>query len=269
MSNSNSNTCVRFIMSAGLRSEHWAGLSTRGQLCTAVNVHRKEMPLDSVSGHLASQWSTAVVQLCIFTTWPYIISIWLDHFVLPESQFSQPKYWSYPSRITYSKTSQSVQMFSNVTGSFMHSVTICILLRIISIVSLVSDSAVFFFSLMQTVNQVGNIFHTMPSPVRVQDPSSPTLTDKTRCLWTNTASTSLEQDNLLSCLTSSNTRVSAFTPAFQGGETSFAWVIAWHGSLVRHSDEPTLGREDRCWTTGLRTCRSGSCISIVLHNIRR
>lgn len=110
---------------------------------------------------------------------------------------------------------------------------------------------------MHTVNQVESIFHTMPSPVSVQDPSSSTLTDKTLF------STSFEQDNLLSCLTSSITRMSAFTPALQGGETSFIWVIAWHESLIRHSAEPTLCREDRCWTTGLHTYRSGSCISIV------
>lgn len=181
----------------------------------------------------------------------------------PESQFSQPKYRSYPSRITYSKTSQSVQMFSNVTGSFMHSVTICILLRFTSTVVLYQILPFSFFLFMQTKNKVGSIFHTMPSPVSVQDPSSPTLMDKIHCLWKNTASASLEQDNILSCLTSSNTRVSAFTLAFQGGETSLAWVIAWHESLVRHSDEPTLGREDRCRTTGLHTYRSGSCTSIV------
>ncbi len=148
-------------------------------------------------------------------------------------------------------------MFSKVTGSFMHSVSICILLRFTSIVSFVSDSVVFFLSLMHTVNQAESIFHTMPSPVSIKNPSSSTLTDKTLF------STSFEQDNLLSCSTSSITRMSAFTPAFQGGETSFTWVIAWHESLVHHSDEPTLGREDRCWTTGLHTYRSGSCISIV------
>lgn len=41
--------------------------------------------------------------------------------------------------------------------------------------------------------------------------------------------------------------------AFRSTEPSFSRVIAWHGSLARHSHEPTLGGEDRCQTTGFYT----------------